>query len=332
MLVDASPAQADAILRAMRDVATARSTQRLTDADRSSLIAASTYVFRRVEPLDPDGLATIEPSALRDTLDDADLANHAVQFLTVMATIDGDVDARKIHDVLRVAAVLGVHEDYVRQLGALARGNLRWLVADVQRQNLLSITGKHLRVDEDEWILPYKAHPDPALVARHERLGALPAGTFGQAFHEFYKRNGFAFAGDPNSVNAAFATPHDSAHVLSGYDTSPQGELLVSTFTAGMHRFEPMSGHILPVIMTWHMGIELVKFAGKFTGGLDPEKFFVAWTRGSELTTDTFAPGWDFWREAERPLDDVRADHHVPPLEARFAASGDYPSWYTPSA
>ena len=39
------------------------------------------------------------------------------------------------------------------------------------------------------------------------------------------------------------------AHVLSGYDTSLQGELLVSTFTAGMHPDEPITGHILPVII-----------------------------------------------------------------------------------
>ena len=64
--------------------------------------------------------------------------------------------------------------------------------------------------------------------------------------------------------------------ILSGYDTSPQGELLVSTFTAGMHPHEPMSGHILPVIMSWHMGIELVHLAGSSTGQLDPEKFWCA--------------------------------------------------------
>ena len=127
-----------------------------------------------------------------------------------------------------------------------------------------------------------REHPDPELVVRHEALGDLPVGTFGRTFFDFYWQNGFAFAGDPAGVNVEFATPHDSTHVLSGYDTTPQGELLVSTFTAGMHPHEPMSGHILPVIMTWHLGVELVQFAGKFSGALDPEKFWVAWDRGSE--------------------------------------------------
>ena len=332
MLVETSAAQTDAILRAMRQVATANGAETLTDADRAALVAANTYVFRQNELLDPDGLAPISPAELADAATGHELADHTAQFLTVMATIDGKVDDAKIETVVGFAAALGIHEDYVRQLSALAHGKLKWLVADVERQNLLSVTGKHLGIDEDAWILPYKTDPNPAMVARHEELGKLAEGTFGRTFWDFYKQNGFPFAGDPNGLNAEFATPHDSTHVLSGYDTSPQGELLVSTFTAGMHPKEPMSGHILPVIMTWHMGVELVHFTGKFTGGLDPEKFWVAWTRGSEVTTDTFAPGWDFWAEVERPVDDVRADYHVPMLDPQHAASGEIPDWYQPTA
>jgi hypothetical protein len=49
-----------------------------------------------------------------------------------------------------------------------------------------------------------------------------------------------------------------------------------------MHPHEPMSGHILPVIMSWRLGIELVHLAGSITGQLDPEKFWFAWERGAE--------------------------------------------------
>jgi hypothetical protein len=330
VLVHASPAQTRAILSAMREVAATHGA--LTDDDRAALVAASAYVFRHTEPLDPEQLDAITPAQLADALTDHDLADHAAQFLAVMATIDGDVDDAKIETVLRFAAALDLHEDYLRQLAQLAKGKLALLAADVQRQNLLSITGRHLRVKLDDWILPYKEHPDPDLVARHEALEHLPIGTFGRTFWQFYKDYGFPFAGDPNSVNDEFATPHDSTHVLSGYDTTPQGELLVSTFTAGMHPEEPMSGHILPVIMTWHMGVELIKFTGRFTGGLDPEKFFVAWDRGSEVSTDVFARGWGFWAAVDEPLEELRAAYHVPALDPRHAASGDVPDWYHPVA
>ncbi|MGH9033777.1 MAG: hypothetical protein ACRDZV_16760, partial [Acidimicrobiia bacterium] len=299
----------------------------------AALVAAAVYLFRREDPLDPASLDAITPSELADAVSgDHALADHAAQFLTVMATIDVAVDDAKIETVLRFSNALGLDEDYLRQLAALAHGKLKWLLADVQRQNLLSVTGRELDVSEDAWILPYKAHADPALATRYETLGKLRTGTLGHTFFDFYRQYGFPFPGKTDGVNQEFATPHDSTHVLSGYDTSPQGELLVSTFTAGMHPEEPMSGHILPVIMTWHMGVELIKFTGKFTGGLEPEKFWVAWSRGSEVTTDTFARDWDFWHEVERPLEDLRAEYHVPVLEPRHAASGEVPDWYQPVA
>jgi hypothetical protein len=332
MLVETSPAESDVILRAMRQVATGDGTEPLTHAHHAALVAAAVYLFRRSEPLDPGALAPIVPSELADAISGPDLANHAAQFLTVMATVDIDVDEAKIETVLRFSTALGLHEDYLRQLAALASGKLKWLAADVQRQNLLSITGRELDVAEDAWIMPYKEHADRALAARYAALHDLRKNTLGRTFFAFYRQNGFAFPGEADGLNAEFATPHDSTHVLSGYDTSPQGELLVSTFTAGMHPEEPMSGHILPVIMTWHMGVELIQFTGKFTGGLDPEKFWVAWARGGEATTDTFARGWDFWHEVGRPLEELRDEYHVPVLDPRHAASGDVPDWYHPVA
>ena len=95
--------------------------------------------------------------------------------------------------------------------------------------------------------------------------------------------------------------PHDSAHVGSAYSTTVQGELLVSTFTAAMHHSEGMSGHILPVIFSWHMGIVLNPLAGSAKGAFDGEKFWRAWERGRMATLDTFGPDWDFWGLVETP-------------------------------
>ncbi|HEV7733587.1 MAG TPA: hypothetical protein VGR62_15580 [Candidatus Binatia bacterium] len=327
MLIHATPAQALFILRAMRAVVAGR----LTDADRAALLGAHAYVFRGTEPFDPDALAPIEPTDLAAVLPDPDQRDHTAQFLTVMALVDGTVDDVRIARVLAFADALDVHADYVRELGALGKRQLDWVRADIQRQNLRSVTGRDVDLDEDTWLLPYQGtNADPALVARYQALGTLPAGSFGRAFFDFYVAYGFSFPGDPRSVNEAFARPHDSTHVLSGYDTTPRGELLVSTFTAGMHPQQPMSGHILPVILSWHCGIELVKLAGATTGKLDPRKFWVAWERGTDVTTDVFAAGWDFWDVASEPVARWRTRYGVPPLDPNDAAHDTVPAWYRP--
>jgi hypothetical protein len=324
-LVNARAGEALAMLRAMRRVATLDGTKPLSEPGRSSLQGVSRYAFGLKGEVDVDGLAPIAPAELAAALPDPALAEWATRFLAVTALVDGVLDGGKIALVLDYAAALRVREGYLAQLGEAARGNLDWALADMTRQNVKSLWDRPWRDDEDimALILPYKGErADAALVARHEALGSLPPGTFGRAYWEIYKKNGYAFPGDPNGVNAAFARPHDSTHVLSGYDTTPQGEILVSTFTAGMHPKLPLEGHILPVIFSWHLGIEINKFAGSARGALDPEKFWVAWARGAAVSADLFAPEWNFWSVAEEPVESVRKRYHVPALDPRHAAGG----------
>jgi hypothetical protein len=112
---------------------------------------------------------------------------------------------------------------------------------------------------------------------------------------------------------------HDAIHVLSGYDTSVPGELLVSTFTGGMHRDGGMGAHILPVIYEWHVGIDMSFAVPPSHGMLEPEKFWVAWDRGLAATSDVLDPAWDFFALAPLSLAEVRAAHGITPLDPRFA-------------
>jgi hypothetical protein len=133
----------------------------------------------------------------------------------------------------------------------------------------------------------------------------LPEGSFGHAFAVFYIGQKYAFSGEEAALNIKFAAPHDSSHLLAGYDTTPRGELLVSTFTAAMHRKEAMSGHVLPVLFSWHLGIALNEVAGAAKGALDPQEFWHAiarrktrvnalTARGERMKIDLFGPEWDF--------------------------------------
>jgi hypothetical protein len=106
--------------------------------------------------------------------------------------------------------------------------------------------------------------------------------------------------------------PHDSVHVLTGYDTKPRGELLASTFTAAMHPKYPMAGHVLPVIFSWHLGVQINEVARDASGALDPEEFWHAWAAGTAVTVDTFAPDWDFWSHVEVPLGALREHWSIP--------------------
>ncbi len=306
--------QGEAILGAMRQVALAGG-HAISHADTVSILAAGRYLLRCRDLSDIGTLGPVEPGDLVASLTDRDVAGEAVKYLAIMAMVDGRLDERKLERVLEYARALDVEADYLTDLVEAASGHLAWAVADMGRKNFDSVLSRSSKgLDPEKWIRPYEGpHADLALVARYEALGRLPPNSFGKALWDFDKRNGYPFPGDPTALNAGFGTPHDSTHVISGYDTSARGELLVSTFTAGMHPINPMSGHILPVIFFFHFGEQLndVGHAGK--GGLDPDEFWHAWARGAAMTVDIFAPDWNVWNWVESDLEELRRAWNVTP-------------------
>ena len=317
MKIAATAGEIEAILAAMAAVASCRGKVPLTDLDRTTLTAAGHYFFALEGPLDLAGMRDLTPDQLARAVTSQDLRRQTTCFLAVMPFVDGVVDRDKVALVESYAAELGIADDFLVDIHEAALGNLRWAGMDMVRHNMLSITHKMWdEADVMPWLLPYQGTArDPALTQRFHDLEQLPPGTLGYDFWHHYTTHGFTFPGEENALNAVFAVPHDTTHLLSDYNTSYTGEILVSTFTAGMHPHEPMSGHILPVLFSWHLGIQLLEAPGSHKGALDPVHFWEAWARGQGMTTDVFAPDWDFWAHIHQPIKSLKAAYGVPPKE-----------------
>ena len=308
--------ESDAILGAMRQVALAGG-HAISHADTVSILAAGHYLLRRHDLTDIGSLPAVEPVDLARLLKDHELAREALRYLTIMVMVDGALDPEKLKLVLTYARALDIEEAYLTQMVEAASGHMAWAIADMTMRNAESVVGGPWgnRPDPAEWILPYKGDKaDPTLVARYEALGKLPQNTFGKALWDFDKKNGYPFPGDPGALNAGFATPHDATHIISGYDTSYRGEILVSTFTAAMHAINPMAGHIIPVIFNGHLGVRFNDVATPAKGGFDPNEFWHAWARGRDMTIDLFAPDWSVWDWIEQDLEKLRRDWNVAPV------------------
>ena len=309
MRIPTTREEAESILAAMADVAAAGRGEP-SFADRTALASAARWMFGLAPEAASDALPEVDPRRLAQVLRTPALRVEAVRFLTVMAFVDGTLDPAKIARVVAYATALDVHESSVDEIAAAARGSLAWALAHMVRDNMESVLGRPWPEDGDvaAWLQPYRgAGADPALAARYRALAQLPPGTFGRAFLEHFERNGYAVPGEPDAINERFGTPHDLTHVLTGYDTSPRGEILVSTFTAAMHPVHPISGHVLPVLFSWHLGVQLNPVATAARGALDPDELWHAWARGERAGVDTFGPAWSLWEHAARPLDELRA-------------------------
>jgi hypothetical protein len=299
----------------MRQVALAGG-RPLSHADTTSILAAGRYMLRRNDLSDIGTLPAVEPADLVATLDSRELRDESVKYLAIMSLVDGVLDHSKLARVLDYARALDVEADYLTDLVEAASNHMNWAIADMLRKNAESITSTAWAKDRslEAWYKPYTgANARPELVARYEALGKLPANTFGKALWDFDKRNGYPFPGDPEALTAEFSTPHDATHVISDYDTSKRGEILVSSFTAGMHPANSMAAHIVPVLFFFHLGVKLNDIGDTSSGGLDTDEFWHAWARGRDMTFNIFQPGWNVWQWIERDLDDLRREWNVTP-------------------
>ncbi len=327
MFAAATPDQALAVLgaaRAVVDVIPHPSDSRSGLGD-VLLVAAGRLLFRPPADVDPAALVPVGPEALAVAIGgDRDLAEHAGALIAVASLADGRADPDRLRAVVRYAHHLGVHEGWVRDLHEVARGHLAWAMGDMARRNVDTFPGWATGHDTLPDMQPYAAQTeaDRRMADRFAGLEALAPTTFGHAFWRHFRRHGFAFPGEATAFPGEFAVPHDGLHVLSGYSTSLQGELLVSTFTGAMHHRDALRAHLIPVIFEWHVGTE-VNGIGAQVGALDPEKFLVAWTRGEATTGDVLDPLWDFWEVAEVDLEELRARYGIDRLDPAESASGE---------
>ena len=312
LLPGASSTQTKAILGAMRAVAETGGAA--TKEDQVALASADQYIFGHDAPFAFAMITPVAPAALASALAGSDLDRDALKFLTVMAFVDGSLDKAKIASVLRYASALGIAERYLDEIREAAHGRLQEVLADMTRCNMESITGRQWADgDVNKWLLPYDgAAADPALAQRFDALARLRAGyvrpfLLGPFQRKRLRLSGRCQGAQRRVLGAARFRPcphrlrHQAARRASGLD---------------LHRGDaseiPMAGHVLPVIFSWHLGVQINEVARDASGALDPEEFWHAWAAGTAVTVDTFAPDWDFWSHVEVPLGALREHWSIP--------------------
>ncbi len=139
MFVAASPAEAIAVLRAMRTVASADNTLPLSAADARGISSAFNTVFGQPDDVDVDALPTITPTELGDILSSEGLRLNAIRMLSVMALNDGVIEDAKLALVGRYASALDVRADFVAAMAALLANDIAWAAFDQIRHNVATI-------------------------------------------------------------------------------------------------------------------------------------------------------------------------------------------------
>jgi hypothetical protein len=156
---------------------------------------------------------------------------------------------------------------------------------------------------------------DKATATRFRELESAPRGSLGRAYFDFIVENQLGFPGEKGSPPEGIAL-HDLTHVLSGYGTDPDGEMQVLASHAGCRREDkdPFS-FLMFGLAQFHIGLRISPVVPGYRGSLDPGRVLRALQRGAACTIDP-TDGWAPWPVMHRPLDELRAQYRIAPLEA----------------
>lgn len=321
-LIKPGPDRAPYGLRAVTMIARAAEGG-LARPQRAMLDAAQRVVLDTA--LDVETLLPITAEELATHFDQPALARQLVRGMVAMSLAQGRPTKEQVALISAFATALGVEEPAVKVVGHLMQRQMfRFRVGFMRHSHLRSYLRNTYRAVGG--ILPMiKAllvargviAEDTSNASRFRALAELPEDTLGYQFYRHYTENGLAFPGEKSGfpVGALF---HDFSHVLSGYDTSPEGELKNAAFQTGFTRDEDAFFTVLFAILIHTAGVNMAPFEmpvlrGRIGQGDLAVEILRGFERGSAMKVD-LSDDWDFWDYVEMPIAAARERLGVAPI------------------
>ena len=322
------PRSAPYQLRALLMIA--RAAREEFGAPQRAVVQAMQHVFFHISE-DIGDLQPISPTELAAHVGQDDQALQLIRLMVVVSVADGPPSRDQVSLIEAFAAVLAVDEPAVKVIAYLAKGRLlRFRLAFLRRshirhyfRNTYRMSGGFLPVIKAVLRFRGVLGEDAATVSRFRSLETLSQATLGYQFFRHCVDAGIAFPGEKEGfpVGAIF---HDVTHVLSGYDTSAQGELKNAAFQAGYTKGAHDFFTWLIAMVLHGARVNLTPFPMPNIEGLLGEEGLAEsmvreLERGSCVKVD-LGDAWDFWDHAESPIGEVRERLGIPPSQLTQAA------------
>jgi hypothetical protein len=269
----------------------------------------------------------------------AQFRERMVQFMLLCSLTLVPLPDDVVKRVEEYANELGVSDSMLRVAERYSHGSLGLALIDFQRSGYME-TWDPAQADalhtssalNDAW---EQCVHDPALAARWAELRTLPDGTLGAEVAKFYDARGFSFPGSRGSAPPLLAQ-HDWVHVLAGYGSTVECELEVFAFISRAND-DPRAFSLLAMVISLFETGYLASGAGLFEydrGHLSHEGMAVrladAMRRGALVGAHAGGPDLlrrDWFSDAARPVDEVRAELGIVAKSEVALASGSVTPW-----
>ncbi len=301
-------------------VTIARTGGELSDAGRS-VLRAGHRILSPSSKLDIDALAPISAPELAAAELRPALRPQLLGAMVVMSMADGEVQPAAAELIAEYAGALEIESSAIANLARLAKGHYRRARLDTLRRQWAPKKLRELASEEGFSVIPKAiltilgGAVDPALSARYIELGKLADGTLGRSYFDYMIRNELPFPGEAGSPPEVILF-HDMTHILSGYDTTPEEEILAASFSAGYSTYEVHNWFVF-VLSQFQLGLQTAPGVPPARMMMDPERLLIAVRRGAAMNIN-LNEDWDYWEVIEEPVDALRERYNILP-ESAFA-------------
>jgi len=268
-------------------------------------------------PVDLERVQPVAPEAVAAALPDPEQRRELIELMVLLEMVCRPIPERLQASVERWALALDVDDRALLLARDLTRGAQALATADFYRLNWIG-EGDDQQDPRFQALLQHYGtaayaltlEPDPAELQRWAALEHCAAGSLGRGLWDFYQQRGFRLPGEVGAANAALAH-HDWVHLVTGYDTTPIGELEVTAFMAAASRSAGAMLGFLGAVSIYETGLlQSVVLQQAYPQTLeDPanrERLAAAISRGHRCRVDPLQEV-DYFALAEEPLAAVRA-------------------------
>ena len=267
--------------------------------------------------VDLDALRPISAAELATAVPETEWRERILRGMTVLAMMDGDATPERLAYLEATAATLGIQALPVRTFREVLEKRFAMVRIDLARRTFVRQAAKAYVANEGvrgvlDTVAAALGHADKATAARYHQLDDYPEGTFGRAYADFIRRNGFSYPGEVGGPPPPVMR-HDCCHVLGGYGTTPQEECAVVAFQAGLEKADPF--YILMFALAqFELGVGVSPFLPGMKSQADPATVFAGLEHGSHVNRDIIGDTtWDPWDHFREPIAEVRASLGIPP-------------------
>lgn len=258
---------------------------------------------------------SVTPSQAAQVITNPHHRKRLLQMAMVMAMVDGETAPHQQKALRSLSNTLSVHEQGLRVLQEAASGHQLLARFDMTRRIMGNVMAPALREEGIAGVkkivepIVFKGSEDPRVAKKYHQLERLAEGTLGYAFWQHYTRNHFPLPGEAGGIPERLVF-HDVGHLLSGYDTNPEGEIQQGAFQAGFTRNDGFT-FLLFVILQFHWGIKITPNADPSKELFDIPLVLHALQRGAACKVD-LSDRWNFWEVVDLPLAEVRDRYNIP--------------------